>query len=79
MVEHNQTIRRLSAVAEELFEYVWAFCGVDVQSVKVYDSNFYSQVLQDTAFLLVGAADVSSASVVTESEAIYLSVTIMEK
>ena len=77
MVEHTQTIRRLSAVAGELFEYVWAFCGVDVQRVKVYDSNFY-QVLQDTAFLLVGTADVSIASVVTESEAIYLSVTIME-
>ena len=78
MVEHTQTIRRLSAVADELFEYVWAFCGVGVQRVKVYDSNFYSQVLQDTAFLLVGTADVSIASVVTESEAIYLSVTIME-
>ena len=27
MVKHTQTIRRLSAVTDELFECVWPFCG----------------------------------------------------
>ena len=36
MVKHTQTIRR--QIANELCEYVWPFCEIDTERVKLVDS-----------------------------------------
>ena len=42
MVKHTQTIRRQTA--EELFECVWPFCGVDAKDILCI--SYFSKTLE---------------------------------